>query len=172
MSTRQSHGNGCWVPGDFASHGEGTHIEETVLVFHAGNIEIGSGVYVGHHAILKGYHKNRMVIGDGCWIGDQCYLHSAGGIMIGRNVGIGPGVKILTSYHAEEGIEKAIIESRIELELVEIGDDSNIGTGVIVMPGVTVGRGVQVGAGAVITHDLPDYTVAVGVPARVLRKRG
>ncbi len=172
MRRQQSHGNGRWTPGDFGRLGEGTHIEATVLVFHAGNVEIGAGVYIGHHTILKGYHKNRMVIGDECWIGEQCYFHAAGGITIGCKVGIGPGVKILTSHHAEEGIEKPIIESRIDVEPVEIGDHSDVGIGAIILPGVTIGRGVQVGAGAVVTCDLPDYAVAAGVPARLLRKRG
>jgi acetyltransferase-like isoleucine patch superfamily enzyme len=140
-------------------------------VFHPENIEIGDRVYVGHLAILKAHHMNKMVIGDGSWVGEQCYFHSAGGITIGREVGVGPGVKVLTSYHRDGGIERALIANRIEFAPVVIGDGSDIGIGSIVLPGVRIGRGVQVGAGAVVARNLPDYVVAAGVPARVLRKR-
>jgi acetyltransferase-like isoleucine patch superfamily enzyme len=54
---------------------------------------------------------------------------------------------------------------------VTIGNGSDLGVGCTVLPGVTIGRGVQVGAGAVVASDLPDYAVAAGVPARVIRFR-
>ena len=54
---------------------------------------------------------------------------------------------------------------------VVIGAGSDLGTGAIVLPGVTIGKGVQLGAGAVVTKDVPDYAVAAGNPARVLRLR-
>jgi len=141
------------------------------LVFHPENIELGANVYVGHYAILKGYHKNTMRIGDQTWIGQQSFLHSAGGIEIGCRVGIAPGVRIITSYHAEAGRDVPIVESPIELAPVIIEDDCDLGVGAIVLPGVRIGRGSQVGAGAVVTGDLPPYCVATGVPARVTRER-
>ncbi len=167
----RSHGTGEWDRSQFARLGEGVVIEAGVLVFHPENIEIDDDVYVGHHTMLKGYHTNRMVIGAGTWIGQQCFFHSAGGITIGRNVGIGPAVKILTSFHAEEGISKPILHSRIEFAPVVVEDDCDLGIGSILLPGVTVGRGCQVGAGAVVTRSVAPYSVVVGVPARVLRVR-
>lgn len=166
-----SHGTGEFAPEQFAEFGVRVIIEAGVLVFHPENIEIGDDVYIGHYTILKGYHRNRMRIGAGAWIGQQCFFHSAGGLDIGSNVGVGPGVKIITSWHSEEGIEKPILHSRVEFAPVHIGDDADIGVGAIVLPGVTIGRGVQVGAGAVVARDVPDYTVVAGVPARFLRSR-
>lgn len=168
---RHSHGSGAWSVAGFAAFGPGSVIEDDVLVFHPEHVAIGAGVYVGHRAILKGYHRNLLVIGDGTWIGEQCFFHAAGGITIGRNVGIGPGVRIITSFHAEEGIDRPILNSRIEFGPVVIEDDADLGVGAIVLPGVTIGRGVQVGAGAVVSRDLPAFVVAAGVPARVLRRR-
>ena len=52
-----------------------------------------------------------------------------------------------------------------------IGDDSDLGVGCVVLPGVTIGRGAVIGAGAVVNEDIPEYAVAAGVPARVLRLR-
>jgi len=168
---RVSHGTGQFERHQFARLGNGVVIEVGVLVFHPEQIEIGDDVYIGHNTILKGYHKNRLVIGAGTWIGQQCFFHSGGGITIGRNVGIGPGVRIITSYHAEDGIDTPILHSRIEFAPVEIADDADLGVGCIILPGVTIGRGAQLGAGAVVTRDVPAYAVAAGAPARVLRDR-
>lgn len=168
---RQSHGTGRVHPTDFCSLGEGVVFEEGVLVFHPENIEIGKHVYVGHYTILKGYYRNKMVIGDDTWIGQQCFFHSAGDILIGKSVGIGPGVKIITSFHEEEGRNTPILHSRLEFAPVRIEDDCDIGVGAIILPGVTIGKGVQVGAGAVVSKDLPPYAVAAGMPARVIRMR-
>ncbi len=171
MKPYRSHGSGEFTPDQFKSCGEGVILERGVMVWHPETISIAANVYVGHGTMLKGYHRNEMVIGTGSWIGQMCFFHSAGGITIGKNVGIGPGVKILTSSHGEEGIEVPILHSRVDFAQVTIGDDCDLGVGSILLPGVTLGRGVQVGAGAVVTGNLPDFAVAAGVPARILRIR-
>lgn len=166
-----SHGTGEFVRTEFRKIGENVILERGVLVFHPEQISLGSNVYVGHYAILKGYHRHEMLIGDDVWIGQQCFFHSAGGLIIEARVGIGPGVRILTSRHREEGWRTPILDSEIEFAGVRIGAGSDIGAGATILPGVTIGRDVQVGAGAVVSADLPDRVVAVGVPARVLRQR-
>lgn len=171
LNSYRSHGSGAFAASDFGMLGANVIFETGVLVFHPQNIRLADNVYVGHQTILKGYHKNTMVIGCNTWIGQQCFLHSAGGITIGRNVGIGPGVKILTSKHEEEGIEVPILTSRLTFAPVTIEEDCDLGVGAIILPGVHIGRGVQVGAGAVVAKDIPAYAVVAGVPARVLRFR-
>lgn len=169
--TMKSHGSGQFTFDQFKLLGTDVVIEAGVLVFHPETISICNNVYVGHQTILKGYYRNEMSIGNGTWIGQQCFFHSAGGIRIGRNVGIGPAVRILTSTHGEEGRDKPILHSRLEFAPVVIEDDADIGIGAIVMPGVTIGRGAQIGAGAVVTRDVPLYEVWTGVPARKLSVR-
>lgn len=171
MSNYGSQGDGSFRRESFAALGDNVVFEAGVMVFHAENIKLGNNVYVGHQTILKGYHKNMLSIGDNTWIGQQCFIHSAGGISIGRNVGIGPGVKIMSSFHAEEGTEIPIMAGNLVLSPVSIGDNCDLGLGCIVLPGVSIGEGCQVGAGAVVTKSLPDFSVAAGVPARVLRSR-
>lgn len=168
---RTSHGSGQFDIKQFAYIGENVIIEAGVLVFHPETIEIDDDVYIGHYSILKGYYRNQMMIGQGTWIGQQCFFHSAGGIRIGKNVGIAPGVKIITSYHGEEGREKPILHSRIEFAPVNIDDDADIGVGAIILPGVNIGRGCQVGAGAVVTKNTEPYSIVTGVPAKVLKIR-
>jgi acetyltransferase-like isoleucine patch superfamily enzyme len=167
----KSHGTGAFRPEDFRALGPDCVFETGVLVFHPENISLGRNVYIGHHAILKGYYRNEMRIGDETWIGQQCFFHAAGGLTIGARVGVAPAVKILTSHHAEAGRETAVIDSPVETAPVVIEDDADIGVGAVLLPGVTVGRGAVVGAGAVVTEDVPPYAVVVGVPARVLRYR-
>jgi acetyltransferase-like isoleucine patch superfamily enzyme len=168
----RTHGTGAFSPSQFARLGSGVVFEAAVLVFHPENIEIENDVYVGHQTILKGYHNSKMAIGEGTWIGQQCFLHSAGGLKIGRNVGIAPGVKILTSKHRLEDISKPILHCPLEFGPVVIEDDADVGVGAVILPGVSVGRGSQVGAGAVVTSDVAAYAVVVGVPARAIRRRG
>lgn len=145
--------------------------EPQVLVFHPENIEIGDDVYVGHQTILKGYHKNRMVIGAGSWIGQQCFFHSAGGLTIGRRVGIGPGVRILTSSHSLASAAAIILDAPLEFRPVIIEEGADIGVSAVILPGVTIGRGAQIGAGAVVSQDVPPFAIAAGVPARIVRQR-
>ncbi len=168
---RESHGTGRFTPDQLASCGAGCVFEEGVLVFHPERVWIGDGVYVGHGAILKGYHAGELRIGDGTWIGQQVFLHAAGDLGIGRNVGVGPGVKIITSAHEEAGRDVPILHAPLRFAPVFVDDDADLGVGAVVLPGVTIGRGAQVGAGAVVTRDVPPYAVVAGNPARVLRER-
>jgi acetyltransferase-like isoleucine patch superfamily enzyme len=166
-----SHGSGKFTRKSFASLGKDVVLEAGVLAFHPENISIGNNVYIGHYTILKGYHQNSFVIGDNVWIGQGCIFHSAGGITIGHDVGIGPGVKILTSMHRLDEVDRPILHSKIDFAPVVIEDGCDIGVGAIILPGVRIGRGAQVGAGAVVASDVPAYAIVAGVPAKVLRKR-
>ena len=175
----RSHGRGTPDLTLLSSCGEDVVVEPGALIFHPENVALGARVYVGHLAILKGYYKNRLVVGDGTWIGQAAFLHAAGGITIGRDVGIGPHVSILTSTHGEPDEpdpragrpRRPIMDGALRLAPVVLGDGCDLGVGAIVLPGITVGEGAQVGAGAVVTEDVAPYTVVAGNPARLLRSR-
>ncbi|MFT3922007.1 MAG: acyltransferase [Myxococcales bacterium] len=167
----RSHGSGEFRPDQLARLGPDCVFETGVLVFHPENVYLGKNVYVGHYAILKGYYKNQLEIGDETWIGQQCFLHAAGGLVIGSQVGIGPGVKVLTSQHTEAGRDIPIYNAPVEFRQVVIEDGADIGAGAVILPGVRIGRGAQVGAGAVVTRDIPAFTIAAGSPAKVMRAR-
>ena len=166
-----SHGDGRFAPEDFRRLGTNVVFELDVIVFHPEAISIGDNVYVGHQTILKGYHRNEMVIGANTWIGQGCFFHSAGGIDIGEAVGIGPGVKILTSTHGDDRIDLPILHHDVVFKRVVVADGSDVGVGSILLPGITVGEGAVVGAGSVVTRDVPPFAVVAGNPARVLRMR-
>jgi acetyltransferase-like isoleucine patch superfamily enzyme len=167
----KTHGDGSFAVKDFKKIGENVIFEKGVLVFHPENISIGNNVYIGHNTILKGYYKNEMVIGDHTWIGQGCFLHSGGGIEIGKAVGIGPMVKIITSVHREDDFSKPLIFCDYEFGKVIIEDGCDIGVSAIILPGVKIGEGSIIGASSVVTKDVEPYTVAAGIPAKVLRNR-
>ena len=107
-----THGSGEFEPSQLAACGEGCVFEAGVLIFHPENVQLGRNVYVGHQAIVKGYYKNTLRVGDETWIGQQVFMHAAGGLEIGARVGIGPGVRIITSSHREAGREVPVLFSR------------------------------------------------------------
>lgn len=162
----KTHGTGL-PPWEFHESGSGVVIEHGALVFHPETISIADDVYVGHYAIIKGYYNSRMSIGRGVWIGQQVFLHSAGGLTIGEDVGIGPGARILTSAHdLNQESHRAIMKRPLQFAAVDIGHGCDLGVNSVILPGVTLGQRVQVAAGAVVTKSFPDDAVVAGVPAR------
>jgi acetyltransferase-like isoleucine patch superfamily enzyme len=166
-----SYGSGEFRREDLAAIGENVVIEHGALILKPERVKIGSNVYVGHYAILRGYDTNDLVIGNDTWIGQFCYINSAGGVEIGCRVGVGPYVKMMSSEHAEEGRDVPVLFCDLEFARVKVEDDSDIGMGAIILPGVTVGKGSIVGAGAVVTRDVEPYSIVAGVPARKIGER-
>jgi len=89
-------------------------------------------------------------------------------ITLGNNVHLTNGVKFITHDGGTLLFRKYISDLEITKPIV-LGDDVYAGNNVIFMPGVTVGNNVVIGAGAIVTRDIPDNSVAVGVPARVIK---
>lgn len=166
-----THGSGAFEPSELGGLGENVVFERGVLVFHAGHVFIGDNVYIGHNTILKAYHLNSLVIGNHTWIGQDCFLHSAGGITIGNEVGIGPKVSILTSQHRPDERHEPVLFSKLEFKPVTLEDGCDIGVNATLLPGVTVGKGSIVAAGAVVNRSIPAYEIWGGVPARKIAER-
>lgn len=167
-----THGSGSPTEAKFGACGDNVILEPGVLVFWPENIRIGSNVYVGHRSILKAYHINLLEIGDHTWIGQDCFMHSAGGLRIGKAVGIGPSVKIITSSHRDNDINLPVLYHELEFKPVVIEDGADIGVASVILPGVTIGEGAIVGAGSIVTRDVERNSIVAGNPARLLRVRG
>ena len=167
----RTHGTGQFTREQLRRCPDSVVLEPGVLVFHPENVSLDEDVYVGHHAILKGYFQNQLHVGAGSWIGQAAFLHAAGGITVGKRVGIAPHVCILTSWHTDPGRDVPIMDGALQFAPVVLEDGCDIGLNATVLPGVTIGRGAQVGAGAVVTRDVPPFSVVAGNPARILRER-
>jgi acetyltransferase-like isoleucine patch superfamily enzyme len=151
--------------------GDGLRVEPGVGLRHVETFEIGDGVVIGEHAVVYGRFDGRCVLGDKTWIGAHSFL-DARDLVLGANVGWGPGAKVLGSTHTGIPVELPIIATDLVIAPVSVEDDADIGVNAVLLPGVTVGRGAIVGAGAVVTRDVPAFAKAVGAPARVLSYRG
>ena len=150
--------------------GHGVRIGPGVGFKHLETFEIGGGVFIGAHAYVQGRFDGTCRIGDHVWIGPQAYL-DARDLVLEDYVGWGPGAKVLGSEHTGSPGGVPIIQTDLRIEPVLVRRGADIGTGAVLLPGVTVGEGAIVGAGAVVTADVPDFAIVAGVPARVLRYR-
>lgn len=111
-----------------------------------------------------------LTLGDRSGIGIDCEVY--GPVTIGKNVMMGPEVVIYTSGHRFDRTDIPMMDQgSTEPRPVVIGDDVWIGRRAIIMPGVTIGSGSIIGAGAVVTKDIPAYSVAGGIPAKVIKTR-
>ncbi|WP_083523455.1 acyltransferase [Methanofollis ethanolicus] len=114
--------------------------------------------------IFKSDYPDGKLVGEPAQIGAFSVIDYGGGVFIGKNVKIGYGVIIL-SVSTITGSKNNIVLKKP----VYIGDDAEIGSNVVVLPGVKIGKNATIGAGAVVTENVPDDSVAVGMPAHIVR---
>jgi acetyltransferase-like isoleucine patch superfamily enzyme len=150
--------------------GNGVRIGSGVGFMHLETFEIGDGVFIGSQAYIQGRFDGVTKIGNHVWIGPQSYF-DARHLILEDHVGWGPGAKVLGSSHTGVPIDQPIIETNLEIRPVHVEAWADIGTGSILLPGVTVGKGSIIGAGAVVTRDVPPFAIVAGVPAQFARWR-
>ena len=113
-------------------------------------------------------HGNGISIGRNVFVNYNCTMLDGGNITIGDNVKIGPNCQLYTPQHPIDHVaRRKSIETAYP---VTIGEDTWLGGGVIVCPGVTIGKRCIIGAGSAVTKDIPDDCMAAGNPARVIRE--
>lgn len=179
----------------FRSAGSGLIIGRGVTIRHPGKITLGHRVAVDDNAMLDAsglgsegitihdevvVSRNCMVqakigsttIGERTEVGANSIISSISRVEIGKFGLIGPNCLIGGGHYKTErtGIPMMDMGWSSRGPLV-VGDDVWLGTGVVILDGVRVGRGCIIGAGAVVSKDLPDYAVAMGLPARIVRYR-
>lgn len=121
--------------------------------------------------ISSGGEDGYVDIGNNCFIGQACQIHGYGGVKIGDNVLLAGQVFITASSHVIDRVDVPVKDQGITVEGVQIGNGCWIGAGVTIIDGVTIGEGSIIGAGAVVTESIPSLSIAVGIPAKVIRKR-
>jgi acetyltransferase-like isoleucine patch superfamily enzyme len=147
-------------------------------IFNEQYIHVGANTLIGPDISLSA----GMVPGQKCitnpvvTIGDRCLIGRGSGIVghfsieIGNDVWTGHNVYITDQNHGYEDVTRPISQQSQPERAVKIGDGSWLGYGSVVLPGVTIGEHCVIGANSVVTHDVPSFSVAVGVPARVIKQ--
>ncbi|WP_284641764.1 acyltransferase [Paenibacillus silviterrae] len=128
------------------------------------NLTVSSSAAV--HMGLKLMIRGGVRIGEHSVVNRDCLLDGRGKLVIGRNVSISPEVMVLTAEHEVNAHDFAGVEQPVVIE-----DYVWIGSRAVILPGVTLGEGAVVAAGAVVTKDVPAYSIVGGVPAKQLGTR-
>jgi acetyltransferase-like isoleucine patch superfamily enzyme len=159
----------------FASFGRNSVLQPPIRLDGERRIAIGERVFVGAGSwlqVLDGpdVQSPAIEIGDGTSIAGNCVLSAAHSIRLAEKVLLARNVYVADHRHAFADRELAVLDQGVEqVAPVEIGAGAWLGQNVVVGPGVRIGRGAVVGANAVVLDDVPDHSVAVGAPARVVR---
>ena len=123
----------------------------TVFIHRLRGVKLGKGVRIHRFVYIDDYCPNHVTIED--------------------NVGIGVAVKLIAHERdlSEYGVGVKQHKLPFKQKNILIKEDSYVGVGAIILPGVIIGKGAIIGAGAVVTKDIPDYSIAVGAPAKVIK---
>ncbi|GAA6620442.1 DapH/DapD/GlmU-related protein [Scytonema sp. NUACC26] len=179
----------------FSRVGSSVYIQEGVEFIGASAIEIGNGVHIFKGVCLDGgkHQNNKLFLADGVaiernvnigcledtvihigqktFLGPGVCIAGPGNITIGKRCLIAANTGIYANNHKFSDPIEPIKYHGISRKGIAIEDDCWIGHAVTVLDGVTIGKGSVIGAGAVVTEDIPPDSVAVGVPARVIKYR-
>lgn len=126
----------------------------TTFVHRLRGVHIGKGSKIARSVLIDDSRPDLITIGKNVWVTAGCQL-----LCHQRDISV-----------YERG--KPVMDLPLKYAPIEIKDGAHIGIGSIIMPGVTIGKGAVIGAGAVVTKDVPDYCLAVGVPAKVIKTLG
>ena len=129
--------------------------------------------WLGRKSVVESYccinnAVGDVTIGDHTRVGIHCTV--IGPVCIGNHVNLAQGITVTALNHYFADSNRKIDEQGISTKPVVIGDDVWIGANAVILPGVTIGRHVVVAAGAVVTKDVPDYSLVAGVPAKEIKK--
>lgn len=141
------------------------------------NIKGGEHISMGTNVVIRSEvdmwaNGSGITIEDGAEIGQRCRISIANSLTIGKEVLISPNVYITDCDHKYEDINVPVIKQGIVMNgnMVSIGDGSYIGINSVIVGDVHIGKHCIVGANSVVTNNIPDYCVAVGSPARIIKK--
>jgi acetyltransferase-like isoleucine patch superfamily enzyme len=159
------------------SIGAGTVIWAPIMLRNTHLVQLGRHVSIRHGArfdiITERYghtFQPRVIIGDGSSFEQNFHLACAQEIVIGQKVAVTENVGIFDIWHPYQDVTRPIVDQPLQTAPVRIGDGCLIGMGAVIQPGVTIGCHCVIGANSVVTKDIPDFCVALGAPARVIKK--
>jgi len=157
---------------NFGQFGKGSILYKPLRIDGMKNIFVGDNVIIRHLSwfYVQGNESTKVVIGDGCYLGHFFHCAALGEIKIGKKVLFADKVFITDNAHGFQNVEMAYMDNPMEFkENISIGDGSWIGENVCILS-ASVGSHCIVGSNSVVTSSIPDYCVAVGSPAKVIKR--
>jgi len=143
-------------------------------------IQLGGGVYLGKNSLIEidyfhhleyGSHKPKIKIGNNVSIGAGTLINAVSDIQLEDDVIIASNCHIADNSHRFDKVDTSIrYQGLNKVNPIKIKKGTWLGWNVVVCPGVTIGKNSVIGANSVVTKDIPDYCVAVGAPAKVIKK--
>ena len=151
------------------------YIDDRVLIYQdkdGGLVELAEGVHLHRDTIIQTGFGGTCTIGAHTHVQPRCQFSAyKAPIRIGCHVNIAPNCAFYSFDHGIAPGQRIIMQPLTTKGAIIIDDDVWVGVGVIVLSGVRIGKGAVIGAGAVVTQDIPDGAIVVGVPARVVKMR-
>lgn len=155
----------------------GLCLESNIRVRNPQYIQCGSRVVIGEGSRLlcwDSYHGNqkmspRIVLGNNVRVTRNLTIQCANSVRIDDNVLIASDVFIIDYNHGINPIPISYLENPLDVKSIEIGEGAWLCNNVIILPGVSIGKKTIIGAGSVVTKSIPDYSMAVGNPAKVIK---
>jgi len=145
------------------------HADASIDASRSKGVILGDQVTLNRYSYVQG-GDGGVRLGNHVEINNFSIINGTGGVDIGDDTLIGPGVRII-SYQHQYSAGQLIRTQSAEKGSIRIGHDCWIGANAVILAGITIGNGSVVGAGAVVTRDVPENQIAFGVPARIIVSR-
>jgi acetyltransferase-like isoleucine patch superfamily enzyme len=133
-------------------------------------ILIGTGVFVGRNTILS-CKNGDIIVDNDANVGFNCEIFSASRVRVGKSVLMAAYTYLVGGDHLYDRIDIPVLEQGRTARGIEVADNAWLGTHVVVADGSRIGRDAIIGAGAVVIGDIPEFSIAAGIPAKVIRDR-
>lgn len=154
--------------------GDNVVIDDNVVLDAKGQdnegIKLGDDVFIGRNTILN-CKNGDIILGDRANIGFNSQFFSANKVSLGKNALVAAYCYFVGGTHKFDRLDVSPLEQARQSEGISIGDNNWFGAGVKVLDGVTIGRDCVIGTSAVVNSDISDYSIAVGIPAKIIRDR-
>ena len=160
----------------FGAYGKDVYIEPGVVINRPRYVHVGDHVRIKRNTSINLHPKDKkskeilLFIGDNVIISESCFISACNRIVIEENVGISPNVMVIDNSRKLGDVSRPSKEQDLKIGYVHIGADSWIAYGACIMPNVTIGKHCIIGALSVVNKDIPPYSLAVGSPAKVVKR--
>jgi len=157
--------------------GKNSFIKKPCMINNKNCIYIGKNVFIRNNARIEAVveyeglvYNPKIKINDYVSIEQNLHLTCAEEIEIGKNTAIAANVTITDIHHSYDDINIPIERQKLKVVPIKIGEDCKIYNNAVILQGISIGKHVTVAANSVVTKNIPDYCVAVGIPAKIVKR--